>query len=216
MALTNHTWINEFGHSLGGPSGDSPADLHAGRLPCLFSGTITASEWETSIMSDHFQHLTQENLGPWGKWFLHLRFNTNFSAKNNNKIYSKPCLGARMFQPSTAAILEQVCVYSRWGKGMQKPETKVRNIPSSAQYIPAATLLHTLWQPKLSPDFTKCTREHEFVPGWKLLTILTQASSMLSDAIITGNQDTSSRAQWDHGTPKHSMTSPPGIYQSRR
>lgn len=153
---------------------------------------------------------------PMGEVIFTFKIQYKLFSKNNNKIYSKPCLGARMFQPSTAAILEQVCVYSRWGKGMQKPETKVRNIPSSAQYIPAATLLHTLWQPKLSPDFTKCTREHEFVPGWKLLTILTQASSMLSDAIITGNQDTSSRAQWDHGTPKHSMTSPPGIYQSRR
>lgn len=73
VALNNPTRVTEFGHSLGGPSGDRPADLHPGKLPRFFSRTITASELETSIMSHHFQHLTQEKLGLWGKWFLQLR-----------------------------------------------------------------------------------------------------------------------------------------------
>lgn len=85
VALTSHTWVNEFGHSLGGPSGDRPADLYTGWRPCLFSGTINASELEALIVSDHFQHLTQGKLGPRGTWFFTFKVQYKLLSKNNNK-----------------------------------------------------------------------------------------------------------------------------------
>lgn len=98
-----------------------------------------------------------------GKTIFTFKVQHKLLSKNNHNKYLKPCLGARMIHPSVAVILEQMHVYSGWGK--RSVETELRNIPSPTQYIPVTTLLHTLWKPKLSPDFAKCTHEHKAVPG---------------------------------------------------
>lgn len=115
-------------------------------------------------MSEHFQHLTQEKLGLWGeKKIIFTRKNLIQTFEQKQKKYLKPCLRARILHPALLSFWTKYIFVV--GGEEECGDSELRIVPSPTQYIPATTLLHILWQPKLSPDFTKCTLEHKAVPG---------------------------------------------------